>query len=285
MILRRLNHTLSESIHGVENINGTSVPEPESNSFFSFIGGNYGAFVGVVLALVVLLTVGFCVLNEFFRRKFGIDICRGQRLQTLRRRRNEALEAQRVADREREMEETEREQRKMERRRARRERYTSLLKNVTMTLQEEHFRLAEGSDHDKDLLIVVPPNGPNDKEIIFPAQCTICLSKYEVDDTVIWSTNSACQHCYHEECILMWLSTGKRRCPSCRQTFAESNEEDSSSGGQIDILDPAEPNVSDGEDDILVEIDEEECETYENEDITGIQLGSPPTQSISAESS
>lgn len=86
-----------------------------------------------------------------------------------------------------------------------------------------------------------------------PIFCAVCLMEYEVSDRVCWSSNRACTHVFHEDCIVQWLvSSGrtksKRRwfpenpsekrlmcyeleCPCCRQEFisnkakAESTEE------------------------------------------------------------
>mmetsp|Transcript_20086 Transcript_20086/g.31026 ORF Transcript_20086/g.31026 Transcript_20086/m.31026 type:complete len:345 (+) Transcript_20086:332-1366(+) len=49
--------------------------------------------------------------------------------------------------------------------------------------------------------------------------CTICICPYEVDERVTWSTNESCSHAFHEECILLWLGKGKKRCPVCRNYF------------------------------------------------------------------
>jgi hypothetical protein len=49
--------------------------------------------------------------------------------------------------------------------------------------------------------------------------CSICLSEFEVNDTFIVSTRKVCNHCFHHECALRWLSSGKKRCPICRQFF------------------------------------------------------------------
>ena len=73
-----------------------------------------------------------------------------------------------------------------------------------------------------------------------PIFCAICLSEYEKNDRVCWSSNNECSHVFHESCILQWLiSSGKKRsmnhqftrhpsdkellrnelCPCCRQDF------------------------------------------------------------------
>ena len=76
-----------------------------------------------------------------------------------------------------------------------------------------------------------------------PRHCSICLSELDVGETVCWSQNEECTHCYHLECILTWfVSLGKQHsrmkrfpaqmtaqslikykleCPCCRQVFLE----------------------------------------------------------------
>ena len=44
-----------------------------------------------------------------------------------------------------------------------------------------------------------------------PKFCAICLASYEPHDKISWSSNEACTHVFHNECILIWLSTlGKK---------------------------------------------------------------------------
>lgn len=51
------------------------------------------------------------------------------------------------------------------------------------------------------------------------AECHVCLKHYEAGDTVVWSSTGQCCHTYCEDCILEWLSRGKKRCPLCREWF------------------------------------------------------------------
>eukprot|EP00563_Minutocellus_polymorphus_P020517 CAMPEP_0197719666 /NCGR_PEP_ID=MMETSP1434-20131217/3330_1 /TAXON_ID=265543 /ORGANISM="Minutocellus polymorphus, Strain CCMP3303" /LENGTH=401 /DNA_ID=CAMNT_0043304433 /DNA_START=147 /DNA_END=1348 /DNA_ORIENTATION=+ len=39
------------------------------------------------------------------------------------------------------------------------------------------------------------------------AECSICLSGYETGETVSWAKEEGCDHMYHEQCIVGWLST------------------------------------------------------------------------------
>ena len=56
-----------------------------------------------------------------------------------------------------------------------------------------------------------------------PNCCAVCLSSYSAGDTVIWSSNKACKHAFHEDCILDWLTKIQKGtpCPCCRQEFTD----------------------------------------------------------------
>jgi len=48
--------------------------------------------------------------------------------------------------------------------------------------------------------------------------CTLCIDEYEDGDIVVWS-DLACSHVFHKDCLMQWLSKGKKRCPVCRHWF------------------------------------------------------------------
>ena len=50
-------------------------------------------------------------------------------------------------------------------------------------------------------------------------ECSICLSDYEVGDQVVWSPLDECPHAFHKDCLMQWLTKGKKRCPLCRNWF------------------------------------------------------------------
>ncbi len=52
------------------------------------------------------------------------------------------------------------------------------------------------------------------------ASCDICFEDFEIDEEVARSTNRACTHFFHKDCILNWVVINPS-CPSCRQTFVE----------------------------------------------------------------
>lgn len=56
---------------------------------------------------------------------------------------------------------------------------------------------------------------------LVPNVCSICLCNYNVGNTVVWSSNEACEHVFHENCILQWLMKQREGplCPCCRRDF------------------------------------------------------------------
>mmetsp|Transcript_37247 Transcript_37247/g.78550 ORF Transcript_37247/g.78550 Transcript_37247/m.78550 type:complete len:298 (-) Transcript_37247:212-1105(-) len=54
--------------------------------------------------------------------------------------------------------------------------------------------------------------------------CAICLMEYEISDRISWSSNAACTHVFHEDCIVQWLvSLGRTK--SKQQRFSEDPDE------------------------------------------------------------
>ena len=50
--------------------------------------------------------------------------------------------------------------------------------------------------------------------------CTICMEPYQVGDEIAWSHNEECQHVFHKNCIVEWL-TYDTNCPLCKKNFYE----------------------------------------------------------------
>lgn len=88
-------------------------------------------------------------------------------------------------------------------------------------------------------------------------ECPVCLATIQPGDMVSSSTNEACPHVFHRDCIYEWLLR-KKGCPMCRNPFlvepddgggaAEANSPsqaltDESVAG--DMQDPQQPNQSD----------------------------------------
>jgi uncharacterized CHY-type Zn-finger protein len=78
-----------------------------------------------------------------------------------------------------------------------------------------------------------------------PIFCSICLSEFDLSQQICWSSNTACTHVFHSDCMIQWLvalgrkhSSMKRfpwyptewqlvghyelQCPCCRQEFIKS---------------------------------------------------------------
>jgi hypothetical protein len=51
------------------------------------------------------------------------------------------------------------------------------------------------------------------------AGCAICLSPFESQQLVCESNNSACQHVFHKECMVDWLTKHQDTCPMCREVY------------------------------------------------------------------
>jgi len=74
--------------------------------------------------------------------------------------------------------------------------------------------------------LCLPVTDENGHSRTVNAECTICLMDYESGDKVVWSTRRMCPHAFHAECILVWLSKGKKRCPMCRNFFVPAQRVD-----------------------------------------------------------
>jgi Ring finger domain len=82
--------------------------------------------------------------------------------------------------------------------------------------------LASDTQQDEDaqsLYLRLPVNDDHGNPRIVDGQCAICVSEYQPDDKIVWSGLQECQHAFHAACILPWLANGKKRCPTCRQSF------------------------------------------------------------------
>jgi hypothetical protein len=48
--------------------------------------------------------------------------------------------------------------------------------------------------------------------------CDICLLEFDAGETVSWSRNPKCKHCFHNDCLVDWIKR-KATCPSCREDY------------------------------------------------------------------
>ena len=62
-------------------------------------------------------------------------------------------------------------------------------------------------EHDEDR------NSEDTNQSISQFLCPICIHEIVVGDEIILSK---CMHLFHSECLVQWLSTNTRDCPSCR---------------------------------------------------------------------
>eukprot|EP00814_Leptocylindrus_danicus_P002029 CAMPEP_0116028366 /NCGR_PEP_ID=MMETSP0321-20121206/15350_1 /TAXON_ID=163516 /ORGANISM="Leptocylindrus danicus var. danicus, Strain B650" /LENGTH=295 /DNA_ID=CAMNT_0003502235 /DNA_START=221 /DNA_END=1108 /DNA_ORIENTATION=+ len=141
----------------------------------------------------------------------------------------------------------------------RKEELREITSTCTMIVQEgDLIQNAEGEDEEiglsinKDVKALSPQEHDRTRASINRVRnvtnhCTICLDKYYIGQKVVWSPNGKCNHVFHEDCILHWLSrstvgaTGENErrplCPVCRQDFISPYTCNSSKdeGSDVDI--------------------------------------------------
>lgn len=135
-----------------------------------------------------------------------------------------------------ELDEEERQRKYVEKRKDRRICYQEFLKPLTMVIKEDDFvklqqedeetaahHASETESDERTLQHVLQlptqlPDGSLSSRDVEPS-CAICLAEYQVGDAIVWASEHECPHAFHQECMLNWLSTGKKRCPICRYSF------------------------------------------------------------------
>jgi hypothetical protein len=72
----------------------------------------------------------------------------------------------------------------------------------------------------KDVDQVACGMGSDDYESFSEEQavCAICLSRFEDHQLVCESNNGSCQHAFHKDCMIGWLTTNDD-CPMCREVY------------------------------------------------------------------
>jgi len=117
----------------------------------------------------------------------------------------------------------------------RREAVMKALCESKMVVEEKDLIKNEQEEENSDIMdcdykLQVPSNAEKDDiESCFtrfvPGECAICLSQYNVGDSVLWSRNKLCLHAFHEDCILAWLMKKQNiECPCCRRDFISEAE-------------------------------------------------------------
>mmetsp|Transcript_3552 Transcript_3552/g.5953 ORF Transcript_3552/g.5953 Transcript_3552/m.5953 type:complete len:279 (+) Transcript_3552:161-997(+) len=88
---------------------------------------------------------------------------------------------------------------------------------------------------------------------LVPNLCAICLSSYEVGESIVWSSNPSCEHAFHNPCMERWLlkQRGRPLCPCCRRDFVVDplDEEETAESG----IPSPQMSQEDGSDDLLLE--------------------------------
>jgi len=95
------------------------------------------------------------------------------------------------------------------------------LDRVKLVLKEEHFAkdlLSQSKSVVNDTLhgggVMVLPGGRHSVSNL----CAICISQFQVGETLVWSSNPSCEHVFHATCMHLWCQKHSL-CPCCRQEF------------------------------------------------------------------
>lgn len=95
------------------------------------------------------------------------------------------------------------------------------LKGFSMVLEEQNI-----VETYTDQRWMVPRPGESSvvatKFRVVSEECAICREPYQLGETIVWSPNKVCVHCFHDDCIKPWLlrhSSKSQGCPCCRQPF------------------------------------------------------------------
>jgi hypothetical protein len=89
-----------------------------------------------------------------------------------------------------------------------------------------HDDNTDNIEFDPERMLRLPVKNQAGEHVRVDGECAICLLEYELGDSVVWSTRKVCKHAFHDECILMWLAKGKKRCPVCRHFFVPGSSID-----------------------------------------------------------
>lgn len=120
----------------------------------------------------------------------------------------------------------------------RRRKLEKRLKGFSVVLEENHIlqnypnsqaQKTENYDAGRRHQWMVPRPGESiasdtTKFRVVSEECAICREPYQVGETIVWSPNTTCVHCFHADCIKPWLlrhSPKSQGCPCCRQQFVQ----------------------------------------------------------------
>ena len=62
------------------------------------------------------------------------------------------------------------------------------------------------------------------------SQCIICLDDFVIDETIVYSENTTCQHIFHKACMVQYLAQNAQRTKSLRTLMTRGDDEDTSTG-------------------------------------------------------
>jgi len=206
-----------ETDHSVFNDSGKDSADGDDQQ--SFLNENYKVLAVTMVMLSSVLAVVSCWLREVCYDKCGIEFCSGSvstaRRREIRRNHIRAMHLQRQM--ERDLQES-----SLAKQEERKQICGEFLQKLSKVLTEADIAVEEVEETNAT---VEPTRNlkfcPHDpcKEHVLEAVCIICFRDYEVGEQVVWSSSETCRHVYHMECMLKWLSTGKKKCPICRSWF------------------------------------------------------------------
>ena len=216
----------------------------EGGPFIKLLRENYYGFIGYSIALIAGTLALVVLLKIYLKRKCGINWCVGENHNANSAQlRSDAAAAARL---QRELEEELRQEAIERKRKRRREQAEAALEEYTLVVEDgenlilvdhEFMNAGEHSytDDARELVLKLPTASAmsndysSEKRRYRDANCSVCMMCYEDGDAVIWSPNLECVHCYHSDCILTWLSRGKKKCPCCRMDFIPKSSENEES--------------------------------------------------------
>jgi Ring finger domain len=180
-------------------------------------------FGGILLVSVLIIIISFLTIREYLWAFHGLRCCRGQPSRSPRQVNGQGMNVHRghQAGEERTGPTEDPCMGIEERRFVRRSWYEYYLKSSTQVVNEDDLLveedLEEQSDEQKTRSISVLCNDGSRK--VVNGSCSICITDYEVGDRLVRSPQDECPHVFHEDCMLQWLSTGRKTCPTCRKWF------------------------------------------------------------------
>ena len=251
----------TESSHLSGEADGEVGPDRnEGGPFIKLLRENYYGFIGYSIALIAGTLALVVLLKIYLKKRWGVNWCVGEtRHANSAQLRSDAAVAARL---QRELEEELRQEALERKRWRRREQAEAALEGYTLVVEDGEnlilvadHEIINAGEHlatdDACELVLKLPTESSQKRRYRDANCSVCMMFYENGDKVIWSPNSECVHCYHSDCILTWLSRGKKKCPCCRMDFIPKNSENEESAATTSSTTQQRPANTESEPSIL----------------------------------